>query len=97
MNAKTTTSLIEYLRPQELRIPRMSRILSAAVLASELLFSIGLPLVGLLIYMNHAEANGIKLETGCEGPGIPFGMLSGILFALIQRLKLSSKTRAIEQ
>ena len=58
-----------------------------------LLFSILLPLFALLLYMSYAAANGIVLESGCEGPGIPFSLISGILFALQLRfIELSKST-----
>jgi hypothetical protein len=44
--------------------------------------AIVLPSSALLIYMDYAASHGILLEKGCEGPGVPFSLLSGILFAL---------------
>lgn len=75
----------------------MGRILGMLFLALELSFSIGLPLICLLIYMDYAKTNGIRLETGCEGPGIPFGMLSGIIFAVILRFKSAHRLSDQEQ
>lgn len=46
------------------------------------LVSSGIPLLILLMYMDFAAAHGVVLEKGCEGPGIPFSLMSGILFAL---------------
>ena len=84
MSAKTNIGYISEIRTVAGSVQKLQ---SACVLFLELLFSIGIPLLGLLIYMTYAEANGIKLEKGCEGPGVPFSMLSGFIFALIQRIK----------
>lgn len=46
------------------------------------LISIAVPLALLLIYKAYAAKEGIVLESGCHGPELPFGMLSGILMAV---------------
>jgi hypothetical protein len=48
--------------------------------------STAVPLILLLIYRTHAAKEGIVLESGCHGPEVPFGMLSGILMAVQLRL-----------
>ena len=61
---------------------------STMILSLQLFISILIPLILLLFYHNYAATNGIILATGCEGPDIPFSMLSGLLFALQLRLSL---------
>lgn len=78
---------IEYLGSAESSFSALKKLRMILVLLAELTFAIGLPMIGLLTYMAYAEAKGIKLEVGCHGPGVPFSMLSGILYALILRIK----------
>ncbi len=73
--------------PTDKAFPHLEKVRGAIIFLLEIAVSIGLPMAGLLIYMAYAEANGIKLEVGCHGPGVPFSMLSGILYALILRIK----------
>lgn len=40
------------------------------------------PLVLFLIYRNYATQAGIVLKSGCDGPELPFGMLSGFFMWL---------------
>ncbi len=58
------------------------------VLLYSIMFAISMfiPLALLLLYRNHAIRAGISLETGCCGPELPFGLLSGILMAVQLRL-----------
>ena len=83
------TAQIEYLPTAGSSLLPLRKLRSVFILFCELAFSIVLPMIGLLVYMTYAEANAIKLEVGCHGPGVPFSMLSGILFIFIQRLKHS--------
>lgn len=54
-----------------------------------LIFSVGASAVALLVYSYYAEINGINVEVGCEGPGLPFAMLSNLLFILFLRDQIS--------
>lgn len=83
------TAQIDYIPTADSSLLPLRKLRSAFILFCELAFSIGLPMIGLLVYMAYAEADGTKLEVGCHGPGVPFSMLSGILFLFIQRLKHS--------
>lgn len=89
MESKLGTSQFEHLDVSEIPIFRLSKFRGIVVLLLELTVSITLPLIAFLIYVSYAKSNGIVLESGCEGPESAFGMMSGILFALIQRFKIS--------
>lgn len=67
--------------PIELKLPKI-RMNAKVLIFFQLLISTIIPLALLLIYQNYASEHGIILEKGCEGPGMPFGMLSGIIFLL---------------
>lgn len=86
IEAKYASTQID-LAPTDKALPNLEKVRGAIILLLEVAVSIALPMVCLLTYMAYAEANVIKLETGCEGPAIPFGMLSGFIFAVILRLK----------
>lgn len=57
----------------------------AIKMALYIVISVGISMLALLSFLSYARASGIILENGCDGPGVPFGMLSGILFALFLR------------
>ncbi|AZZ37261.1 hypothetical protein CIK05_10835 [Bdellovibrio sp. qaytius] len=42
-------------------------------------------LVAFLTYQAYARKYEIPLNVGCEGPALPFGMINGILLALVLR------------
>lgn len=65
----------------ELKLPKI-RLNAKVLIFFQWLISTLIPLALLLIYQDYANKNGIVLEKGCEGPGVPFGMISGILFLL---------------
>ncbi len=65
----------------DLKLPAV-RLNIKVVMFIQWLVSVIVPLVLLLVYQKYANENGIKLEKGCEGPELPFGMLSGILYLL---------------
>jgi len=65
----------------EVKIPKI-RLNTKVLIFFQWLVSMIVPLVLLLVYQNYATEHGVVLEKGCEGPGVPFGMLSGILFLL---------------
>lgn len=46
------------------------------------LLSIVVPLVLLVIFRTYATKVGLVLDSGCHGPELPFGMLSGVLMVL---------------
>ena len=54
--------------------------------AAYLLIATLLPLSLLLLCLDYALFHNIKLEQGCHGPGVSFGLLSGLLFALQLRI-----------
>lgn len=57
-------------------------LISKSVLLIQVTISIVVPLSLLLVYRSYALKAGLILESGCHGPELPFGMLSGILLAL---------------
>lgn len=65
----------------EVSLPKI-RLNAKVLIFFQWLISFIIPLALLLVYQNYANEHGITLEKGCEGPGVPFGMMSGILFLL---------------
>lgn len=57
------------------------------------LISMTVPFGLFLLYQTYALKEGITIEPGCHGPGVPFGMLSGILMALQFRLAHKDQNR----
>ena len=45
------------------------------------------PMILLFKYRRYAMENGIELETGCHGPELFFGMLTGIFLCLFLRFE----------
>lgn len=85
LQEKLTITCTEYVVSSTNRA--FSRLRNAVILFIEVAVSVALPLFGFMIYMDYAKVHGIVLKSGCEGPAVPFGMMSGFLFALIQRFK----------
>ncbi|MGE3756394.1 MAG: hypothetical protein AB7H97_01490 [Pseudobdellovibrionaceae bacterium] len=75
------------IRPRWFRYPRVNT--EGLRIGFFAIFSVSVSTTLFLMFLSYAEAHGIKLENGCEGPGVPFGMLSGVLFALFLRIEAS--------
>lgn len=73
----------------EVRVPKV-RWNSNIIIIFQWFLSMAVSLMLLLTYKRYASENGIILEKGCEGPGLPFGMLSGILFLMQLKFSLLS-------
>lgn len=86
-----STEILEFQKsmPEEATAPLSPRLHGLQSLFVILIcFSISLfvPLFLLLACRGHAAANGVALETGCHGPELPFGLLSGIMLLLLLRV-----------
>lgn len=68
----------------------LQKYMGALKLFLQFIISVFVPLLCFLVYQDYALSVGIKIEQGCEGPGISFGMLSGILFTLFLRSNCNS-------
>jgi|TARA_Y100000817_G_C16673754_1_gene462682 hypothetical protein len=49
---------------------------------SIIIISVTLPAFLFLIFQNYASTEGLAIESGCHGPELGFGMLSGVLMCL---------------
>lgn len=81
---------MELIEAIELKTPKIHWN-SNVIIFFQWLSSTAISLILLLVYQKYAAENGIALEKGCEGPGIPFGMLSGFLFLLQLRNSFRSE------
>ena len=73
-------------------IPRFNRLEIIFQFVLSVAYAIGASTIALLAYSFYAELGGANIEAGCEGPGVPFGMLGGLLFILIKRFQISANS-----
>lgn len=73
-------------------IPRFYKLEIVFQFLLSVTYSVGASTIALLAYSYCAELGEVNVEAGCEGPGVPFGMLGGLLFILIQRFRISTKS-----
>lgn len=63
----------------------ISRIFYLLLIPLQIVISFIFPLMLYQIFLAYAVKENLVLGVGCEGPGVFFGILSGILFALFLR------------
>lgn len=60
-------------------------IAETVIVIAQIAFSIGVPIALFLTYQGYALRMGITLAKGCEGPETAFGMLPGLIMAILLR------------